>query len=120
GFDLASDLRLAAEGALDGVHQLDLVAGARLGPVQLVEDLGQQDIAAEGRQVGWGVVCRRLLDYVDDLVNPALGPTRGDDSVAAHLALRHAPHREHSGARRSVGLGPLPHAHDLAVYRLVG
>jgi hypothetical protein len=36
---------------LDRVGQLDLAAGAALGLLQLVEDLGRQDVAADDRQV---------------------------------------------------------------------
>src|SRR5205823_4064073 len=94
--------RVVADRALDGVDQLDLVSGARLPPVELAEDSGQQDVAAEGGQVGRRIAGRGLFDDVDDLVDPTPGATGGDDAVAADLALGHASHGQHRRARAAV------------------
>src|SRR4026207_1661651 len=54
--------RLLLHECLDGIGELDLAAGAALGLLELVEDLGGQDVAADDREARWGVLLRRLLD----------------------------------------------------------
>ena len=88
-------------GALDGIHQLNLISGTGLAAVQLVKDSRYEDVAAKRRQLGRRFAGRGLLDDVDHLVDPVPGAGGGDDAEAADLVPGHSPQRED----RCTGLG---------------
>jgi hypothetical protein len=50
----------------DGVGELDLLVGARLHPLEAVEDLGGEDVPAHHGQVGRRLLGSRLLDDAED------------------------------------------------------
>src|SRR6202022_803495 len=80
--DLDRDHLAAADRAPDGVGELDLASGPRLGGVERPENVVGEDVAAEDGEIGGRLADRRLLDQVGDLVHPArAGPGR-DDAVA--------------------------------------
>jgi hypothetical protein len=78
-------------GAPDGrelphrVRQFEFAAGAALGFVQAVEDLGREDVAADDRQVRRGGLAGRFLDEVVDGVAPAARVRDIGDAVGGDL-----------------------------------
>src|SRR3546814_149119 len=74
--------RLPADELRHRVGQLDFAARTRLAPRQLVEDLGQEDVAADDGQVRRRRAGRRLLDQPLDRLDLSRGPARIDDAVA--------------------------------------
>src|SRR3954470_15080306 len=80
-------------GSLDPqrIGQLDLATGTRLHALDLLEDVGRQDVSADDDQIAGSVVDRRLLDHrahADDTVAVEL-PGRVDDAVGTDLITWH-------------------------------
>ena len=79
--DVRADGQAAIDQVLDGVGDLELVAEARLDPVDRLEHFGPEHVDADQRQVADRFL--RLLDQPDDLAVAQLGD-------AEHLRIGHA------------------------------
>src|SRR3954453_12846018 len=70
-----------------GIGQLNLATGSRLHPLQLLEDVGREDIATDDDEIARGIVHCRFLDqraHADDTVSAEIA-RRVDDAVGADL-----------------------------------
>src|SRR6056297_2395122 len=90
--------RFVLQQPCDGVGQLDLPSGARLGLLEQIEDTWSQDVPADHGQVGRRIRRPRLLDDAPKAMQAALLPLTIDDSVLPGLIGRHLFYAEHATA----------------------
>src|SRR5581483_7591814 len=81
--------RLRLEQQADGVGQLQLAAGAGRDAVEGVEDLRREDVTADDRQVGGGVLRLGLLDDRPDADEVLLHQLRGHTAVVPDVLSRY-------------------------------
>ena len=109
----AVDLGLS-EHRLECFGQLDLTALIFRGGLQMIEDPGSQDVAADDGEVGRRVLHRRFLYELFDSVKPVADRLRGDDAVARDVFFRDAHHREHRSLDFFINVDHLPDTGDVA------
>src|SRR6185503_18071119 len=107
--------RLLAQQGAQAVGELDLAAapGGRL--LEVAEDVGRQDVAADDRQVGGGLLRDRLLHQVGDLVEAVAGRARGHDAVVGGALAADTLDADDRGPVLHVDVDQLPHHGDAGV-----
>src|SRR5262249_37749121 len=85
---------LVVHEAGNAVGQLDLTACAALSLLELGEDAGRQDVAADDREIRRRILRLRLLNDACDALRATRLLLHGNDSVAASLIRRHRLHAE--------------------------
>src|SRR5450759_5491848 len=105
--ELQGDDRVRSQSALDRIRELYLLASPRLATIELGQNRGGEDVAADDREVGWLGPRLWLFDHVRDRVQRAPAAVRRDHTVAADLASWKPADSEHGTSGLSVRIDEL-------------
>src|SRR6185312_13135429 len=112
--------RLAADHPGERIGELDLAARAGLVPVEMVEYLGLQHVAADQRPVRRRFRGVGLLDQSGDLGEAVLLSPDGSNAVALGLLARYLDDSDHAAAGLLAGGDQLRGAGRRADHKLIG